>query len=131
MTQEGNPDVPLSFAVRIDPRALDQILEAEKWLVGLAGVEIAKEWRNGLRRELAKLATHPRQFPRVPEQQYFSRETRHIVYRRSNASVAYRLVYFIDESGMDGPTVTVSHVRHAAARPLGRKTAREIENSGE
>lgn len=116
-----------SYAIRYTPRARRELIEAALRFGELAGTAIADEWAEGFIAEIARLATSPRQFPQVPEQNSFKRETRHLVYRRPGSSVSYRAIYVIEDMSDDGPIVTIIHFRHAAARPILRKSAREIE----
>jgi hypothetical protein len=41
--------------------------------------------------------------------------------------VPYRIVFLIEDNAPAGRAVTILHVRHGAARPIGRTMAREIE----
>lgn len=122
---------PIRYAVRILPRALNEIDSAAERFAELAGPSVEAEWREGLRSEIVALAEEPRRHPRIPEQRYFEREVRQLVFRRRLSSAAYRVLFTVDDQGPDGHIVRVFHVRHAAARPLGRKVAREMEAAEE
>ena len=50
----------------------------------------------------------------------------HFVYRRGGSST-YRVIFAVQEEGMDGPTVLVLAVRLSAAKPITGAEAREIE----
>jgi plasmid stabilization system protein ParE len=121
--------VGTAYAIRITPRALAEIDRATDRFEGFVGEEMAHAWRVGVRQQVRTLSSHPRQHPIVAEQQYFSEEVRQVLYRRTSSSAAYRLLFRIDDSGRDGPLVVVFHVRHAAAKPIGRKEARELRSS--
>lgn len=119
------PDEPQNHRLRIAERASRDIVEAVVHFIDTAGDYVAEQWQEGLYAEFAALATQPRRFAVVPEA-VFRQETRQLLYRRTNQSAAYRLLYIVTE-GDDGPTVTLIHVRHASARPIRRAEARIIE----
>lgn len=131
MSSQKTDDGPLTYAVRYAVRARFELIDAALRLGEIAGPDIAEKRGDGFTMEVAPLATKPRQFPIIPEQRHFKRETRHLVYRRNGSSVYYRALYVIEDEGDDGPMVTVIHFRHAASRPIGRKAAREIETAEE
>jgi hypothetical protein len=54
-----------------------------------------------------------------------------MVYRRPGSSpnsVAYLVLFTVEDNTPDGPRVTILHVRHAARKPLSRAEARAIQN---
>jgi hypothetical protein len=116
--------LPPTYAIRILPGARGEIDQAMLRLADMAGEQIARQWYQGLLNTLASLAAAPRQFPIIPEVRRFRREVRQIVYRRTASSVAYRLLFVIEDESADGPRVTVFHVRHAGRRPLKAREAR-------
>jgi plasmid stabilization system protein ParE len=124
-------DNPTVYAVRFFPRARQEAEEAALRLADLAGEEVAAAWLTGFEAEVRKLSSSPRRFPLVPEPENrrLARETRQLVYRRTSSSVAYRILFFIEDDGADGPTVLIIHVRHAARRPLTAQEARELRES--
>ena len=48
-------------------------------------------------------------------------------FRRAPGTAPCCLIYRVTEDANDGPRVTLLHIRHAAARPMTKKEAREIE----
>jgi hypothetical protein len=116
----SDPDAPRLYAVRILPRALAEIDQAAIRLENLTDETIAREWRAGLKEELRRL-TYAREHPIIPEARHFKasgQKVRQLVYRRAPGTVAYRVLFVVDDEGQDGPTVTVFHVRHSARRPI-------------
>ena len=95
-------------------------------LVGL-GEQIADAWRDGLGEAIATLATWPRRCPIVPESSRFRNEVRQLLYRRTASSVAYRILFTVQDDSPDGPVVVILALRHGSARPITRAEAREIE----
>jgi hypothetical protein len=76
------------------------------------------------------LAMDPRRYPVAREAALFpNREVRQLVYRRTPSSVAYRLLYSVEDAPAagEGPTVRLVHVRHGSAREMTRREARAIE----
>jgi plasmid stabilization system protein ParE len=128
---EAQEPPPVVYALRIGARAERDVIEATVRFSELSGDEVAREWQRGLFVVLAALADNPRRFPVAPESSRFSEEARQYVYRRTGSSVAYRLLYFVQDTGTDGPTVTLIHVRHGSARPISRAEARAIEAQNE
>ncbi|MES2460833.1 MAG: hypothetical protein V4671_09625 [Armatimonadota bacterium] len=121
-------DTEKRYALRLMPRAERDIDAAIVHFVDTAGFEIAQLWRGRLFEEIASLAVNPTRFPVIPEMQRlrgFPHEFRHLVWRRTVSSVAYRIIFWIEE-GDDGPTVSIGYVRHAAARPITRKDVQDI-----
>jgi plasmid stabilization system protein ParE len=125
MTDDSSsPDKARSFAVRILPVAVDEIDAAATYVASHTDVEHGELWREGLRAQIKLLATSPRQFALISEARIFRREVRHVLYRRTPSSTAYRILFTITDAGEDGPVVTVFHVRHAARRPITAREAR-------
>lgn len=125
-------DAEKRYALRLIPRAERDIDAAIVHFANTSGFEIAQLWRGRLFEEIARLATNPTRFPLIPEMRRlrgFPHEFRHLVWRRTVSSVAYRIIFWIEEEGDDGPTVTVGFVRHAAARPVMPSEAREIQGT--
>lgn len=117
-----------SYAVRLSKQADQDAAEATVHLDAAAQDNtLALKWLTGLYLEIGRLATLPR-FHSVAarESRLFGLETRRMVYRRSTASVAYLVFFSITEEGEDGPTVTITHIRHGSRKPLTRAEARQI-----
>ena len=115
-TPNGDAEEPVVYALRLQELAARDITAAYVRMAELVSVEIAEEWRDGLRNAIAGVATNLRRFPLVTED--FKREVRHLVYRRPGSKTAYRVLFTITgevQPFPDPPTVTVLHVRHAAS----------------
>ena len=126
---DEKPEEPKLYALRITPRAERDIETAIVHFSDTAGLEIAQAWRGRLFEEIAGLATNPTRFPVAPEMPFlrgFKREFRQLVWRRTVSSVAYRIIFWIDEDSDDGPTVTIAYVRHGSAKPITRKDVRDL-----
>lgn len=122
---------PRGYALRFQERALRDIDAAFVRLAELTSDEIADEWRDGLREAIAGLAASPRRHPLAPER--FRREVRHLLYQRPGSRVTYRVLFTVtgeEEGASEGPTVTILHLRHGAAKPLTRAEARQVEGQG-
>lgn len=126
--QNADNQEPAVYALRLQELAVRNITAAYVRMAELVSPEIADEWRDGLLRDIAGLATYPRRHPLVAEK--FKREVRHFVYSRPKSQTAYRVLFTItgeQQSSFDPPTVTILHVRHGATRPITRVEARQIE----
>ena len=120
---------PAVYALRLQERAIRDTNIAFVRLAETVSLDIAKQWRAGVREAIAGLSSNPRRYPLVTEK--FTNEVRHILYRRPGSKAAYRIVFAITgetASSQDAPTVSILHVRHASARPITRKEARQIES---
>ena len=118
-----------TFAIRLQERAVRDIIAAYLRMEQLVSLTVANGWRDGLRTTIAGLATNPRRYPIAREQ--FKREVRNLLYRRAGSKMAYRVLFTItgeEQQAPDPPTVTILHVRHAAARHITRVQARQIES---
>jgi len=123
----SEPERP-RYSVRLQERALRDVDAAFVGLAEFASEAIAHAWRAGLSEVVSGLAENPRRHPRVPE--HFLREVRQALYRRPGSRVAYRILFTLtgeEADALEGPTVTVFHVRHASARSITRTEARELE----
>jgi plasmid stabilization system protein ParE len=123
-------DEPRRYVVRLTDRARGEIERAYEGLRDAAGVRVADEWQDGLVAALRTLSTFPQRCPLIPEAGEFTREVRHLLYRRprsGRSSPVHRLLYFIQEDEQDAPRVFIVHVRHGAAAPLTEEDARSIE----
>ncbi len=117
---------PLSYALRVTPRALADMDTAHAHFWDTAGPEVADDWQETLLKTIAGLAFMPhRQL--VPEAKRFQRQVRQIIHRRPSSRVAYRVLFSVSEDGPDGPVVTILALRHGAARPITRAEARDME----
>jgi hypothetical protein len=103
MSIDQPEESPLTYAIRYTSRARRELIEAALRFREFAGAAIADEWANGFIDEIAHLATGPRQYAKVPEQNNFKRETRHLVYRRPGLPVAYRAIYVNEDGGGAAP----------------------------
>lgn len=126
---------PVTFVLRILPRALRDFDATLVRLAEIEGDDAAGKWAEGFREFLASLATNPRHYCEnsfshdvlAPDAKGISGEVRNVTYRRDEGTAPYRLIYRIVESSQDGLSVRLPHIRHAAARSMTRKEAREIE----
>lgn len=128
MTGEKQEE-PKQYALRLTPRAERDIEAAIVHFADTAGFEIALAWRGRLFEEITSLATNPTRFPFAPEMPFlrnFKGEFRQLVWRRAASSVAYRIIFWIEEESDDGPTVNVAYVRHGSAKPITRKDVRDL-----
>jgi plasmid stabilization system protein ParE len=136
-TSSDEPDGSTVYAVRFSPRAEREAAEATVYLAEMTGdPAIGREWYVGLRAATGTLATNPRRCVQIPGPRgaRFHRDMRQMVYRRpgsSRSSVAYLVLFTIEDNTPDGPRVTVLHLRHAARKPLTRAEARSIETETE
>jgi plasmid stabilization system protein ParE len=119
----------IRYALRITPQMEQDVRMAFERFIEMSGIDVAQAWRSRLTEQIASLSTNPTRFPLVTEHRHFHREVRHLVFRRSLSSVAYRVLFWVNEGGDDAPTVVVFHLRHAAAKPLSRKDARAIQET--
>lgn len=117
---------PATYALRFAPRALADIDTAHARFVELAGQEAADEWKDSLLDSIAALGFMPHRQV-IPEVARFQQQVRRILHRRPGSRVAYRVLFIVQEDGPDGPRVNIFALRHAAARPIARAEAPEIE----
>ena len=130
MSDSIDPEGSLNYAIRLSERALRDIDLATLHFAETAGVEVAIAWSDGLYEQLKSLSSSPRKFGHPRER--FKGEVRQMIYRRQGSRVSFRILFAIrdeDPSKLDAPTVTILHIRHAAARPIPRKEARAIEST--
>lgn len=125
---EEDPDGLRVYALRLSPRAVQDIREIALTLADLSRDPVAGErWGEGLYLELSRLATLPRRFAVAErETRLFGLEMRRMVYRRSAPSVAVSVLFTVSEAGEDGPSVAVLHIRHGGRRPMTRAEARGV-----
>lgn len=126
-TQEPGP---AAFALRILPRAEQDILAAVRFVAGVAGDAAAQEWREEMFAAIASLGTLPRRCALAREERFFLREVRQMVFRGAGNGAAYRILFRVADAGADAPTVFILHVRHGAQAPLAGPEARDIEGAG-
>jgi plasmid stabilization system protein ParE len=129
---ESDPEEPVTiYALRIGPRAERDIAAAVARFLEQegSGEAIAAAWERGLYAAFGTLATQPRRYLVAREAMLFpGRELRQLVYRRTPSSVAYRLLYSVEDAGMaEGPTVRLVHMRHGSARAMTWAEAQEIK----
>jgi plasmid stabilization system protein ParE len=123
----SGPEMPVTFVLRIAPRAARDFDAALVRIADLEGDEAAKQWAEGFRNFFATLAMNPRRYVLAPDAGAMSGEVRNVTYRRAEGNVPYRLIYRVTEKPEGSPSVQLLHIRHGAARPLTRKETREIE----
>ncbi len=121
----GSEDPP-SYALRMTPRSVSDMDAAYAHFVGTASLGIADDWKESLLDAIAGLAFMPHR-QAVPEASRFKRPVRQIIHRRPGSRVAYRVLFWVLEDGLDGPVVTILALRHGAAKPITRAEAREME----
>ena len=120
-------DPPPHFTLRLKPRA------SRDWDAIIAetaeqeGDVIAAKWIAALDRVFGSLATNPRRYAIPTDAVGFAGEVRAVTFRRAEGTAPYRLIYRVTESPDDGSLVELLHIRHAAARPIKKREAREIE----
>jgi plasmid stabilization system protein ParE len=96
----------MRYRVELAPSALADAEAIFLWIAA-DSPDRAADWFNGLFDRMEALKLAPRRHRLAPESDLFEREIRQMVYGR------YRVLYAID-----GSTVQILHVRHAARRPL-------------
>lgn len=57
MSHSSPEELPQLYAIRILPRAEQEIRAAFQWFVDQADISVAQMWRAGLQQEIASLAT--------------------------------------------------------------------------
>lgn len=125
---DAEQEEPTRYAVRFSTRANRDAENAVRHLGQATGdQQIAGAWYTGLKSAVGTLATLPRRYGLAPEREQFSYEVRQFLYRRTPDSVAYRVLFVVQDETPDGARVTLIHIRHGAARPLRRADARAIE----
>ena len=126
-SSNGNgSEEPPSYALRMTPRAVSDMDAAYAHFVGTASLEIADDWKDSLLDAIAGLAFMPHR-QTVPEVSRFKKLVRQIVHRRPGSRIAYRVLFWVLENGLDGPMVTILALRHGAAKPITRTEAQEME----
>jgi plasmid stabilization system protein ParE len=115
------------YAVRVTGPARAEIDQAHQRFADYAGEQVANDWEEGLYEAVRTLSYMPRKHALVPESAFFSYEVRSLLYRRRNASSAYRVYFTVRETADDGPVVDLFHVRHASRQPLTRDEANSLE----
>jgi plasmid stabilization system protein ParE len=78
-------------------------------------IEKAREWYEGLLKEIASLSSMPKRCPLARENQYFSKEIRQLIYGKGRNS--YRILFAIVESE-EVSAVRILRIRHAAQQTL-------------
>ena len=78
--------------------------------------EKAREWYEGLLKDIESLSAMPKRCPIARENQYFSKEIRQLLNGKGRNS--YRILSTIAESE-DVSAVRLLHIRHAAQQTLG------------
>ena len=118
----SDEDQPTRWAIRLSKRADNEITAARQRFTRTAGEEIAEEWQDGLKSEIAKLSQFPARLPVAPEDKLFKETIYVLLYRRTTRGPAYRVFFFLREAQEEVPTVAIVHVRHAAQKPMTRKS---------
>lgn len=119
---------PTVYALRIMPRAEQDILAAARYMADAAGEAAAQEWQEELFAAISSLGTLPRRCAPAREERFFSREVRQLVFRRGANTAAYRVLFRVVDGGSDAPTVFILHVRHSAQAPLMQAEAHDLES---
>lgn len=120
-------DLP-RYRLRLQEFARRQIEAESVRLAEIGGLDASLAWVDALQQALASLSTMPGRCPLAPEADRFGgvwRNARHILFRRTPGGVAWRVVFAVEESALDAPTVRILAVRHASARPMTRAEARQ------
>ena len=106
-----------------------RLIDAESdRLKPLIGDEGAIEWIIALREALASLSWMPGRCPLAPEANRFTgvwRGARHKRFQRTPDGAAWRILFVIEESDLEAPTVRVLAMLHANAGPMTRAQARQ------
>jgi hypothetical protein len=123
-----DPEEPRKYTVRIVAAANLEMLDAYEALAQRSGdPEAARQWYLGFKAEIGTLATLPHRFPvRPDESRKIGRETRRFLYQRPPGGVGHHAYFVIEEDSMDGPLVTVIHLRHARRAPMTEDEGRDI-----
>ena len=87
-------------------------------------LEKAREWYDGLLKEIASLSSMPKRCALARENQYFSKEIRQLIYGKGRNS--YRIIFAILESE-EVSTVRILRIRHAAQQTLGENQESDEE----
>ena len=116
-----------TYAVRVLLRAGRDYDEALIRIAETEGEDAARRWDAAYIMALRSLAMYPRRYAVPPDAGGFPGEVRSVTFRRDLGTAPYRLIYRVIEDSDDGPQVEVMHLRHAQAKPITRKEAREIE----
>ena len=114
-----NTDEPIQYVIRYAEHASRDIDAEYVWLAENVSLEIANEWRNGLKAAIAGLATFPRGHSRVPEN--FRLEVRHLLFWRQGSQISHRVLFrFLNEEAdaQDPPTIRIMHNSAFIASPL-------------
>lgn len=98
----------MNYRVLIAPRALSDAEEVYQWIatVQLAPLNAAR-WFNGVFEAIATLNEFPQRCSHAPENEFFDREIRQLIYH------SHRVLFAIE-----GDAVEVFHIRHGAMLPL-------------
>ena len=128
MTEDSEAESARPYAVRLSPQANRDVAESLLYLDSTTdGENLAKKWLDGLYVEFGRLATSPnRCLVSERESKLLGQETRRAIYRRTTASVAYLILFFVTDRGEDGPIVKIVHVRHGGRKPMTRAESRQI-----
>jgi plasmid stabilization system protein ParE len=98
------------YDIVVQQEALDGIDSAYRYIAS-ENAEAALDWIDGLMSAIESLASHPARCPFAPENEFFRREIRQLIY--GDRWNAYRVLFTIERD-----TVQVLHVRHGARRWL-------------
>lgn len=118
---------PVIYAVRFSERAKRDADFVTVYLADAVTEQLAVKWRAGLNKSVGTLSLFPHRNAIIAEGLLFSVPVRDLLYRRTNESKTYRILYHIVENSEDGPQVTLIHVRLAERPPITAEEAREIE----
>lgn len=95
------------FQVELSAQASQHIEETYLWLQERNPI-VADRWFNGLMIAIHTLKDSPERCSKIPEQDNFTQEIRHLIYQKK-----YRIIFTVQDE-----TVYVLAVRHTAQKPL-------------
>jgi plasmid stabilization system protein ParE len=102
----------MNYSVVVTASAKSDIRETARWLGEQASPTVAERWLAGLRKSINTLTSHPRRCPLAAESDKFPVEVRELLHGRSKTG-KYRILFRVD-----GDTVSILYVRHAARNEL-------------
>ncbi len=122
-------EVPLRYSIRLSPRAERDLNIAVVDYAHRTGDEsrAALLYRR-VREDAASLNQNPERYAVAEHKSaVLGCPVRRVLARLSrDSAVAYHLIYFAVRDGLDGPRVSIVHIRHASRAPLTGDEASEI-----
>ncbi|WP_026736172.1 type II toxin-antitoxin system RelE/ParE family toxin [Fischerella sp. PCC 9605] len=107
----------MTFKVELSVLATQHIEETYLW-IQQTNPSAADKWFNGVMTALNSLKDSPRRCSKIPEQDEFTQEIRHLIYRKK-----YRIIFTVQDAT---ETVYILAVRHTSREPLEGKDLEEI-----